>query len=759
MILVLGLLTIVPLSILTGISRTNLERTLIEEANQSLVLSASQMASSVDAYIQLNLDGVRTETQLPDIVAYLSQTTGIRRNQLLLERGTPLEASALEVLYAIARKDPINIQSVRLMDRSGLIQLSTDPDEINLQFLAADYLSRPYNTGLPYLSPPRVTADGEQIHFSAPVRSTAGDRAGVLDIVYSAKVFQQLMVRNSARLGPDVSALLLDEARVIVAHSESPESLFKVANPESPTEVMQLVMDGRLPDLAPEEIQVELSGLSEGLANAAANPVFAGELDPEPGGETTVEQAAIASLQSAEWKLVTFIPQSILLAPVQVQTRNLVVISILISLAAIAAALGLTQLLVAPILGLARTSERIAHGDVEATADVRTKDEIGYLADGFNIMTARLRDLITGLEERVAERTQALERRAVQLQAAADVGSTAARLRDLDELLRQVTRLISQRFGFYHVGIFLLDERSEYAVLRAANSEGGQRMLGRGHKLKVGQVGIVGFVAATGQPRMASDVDEDTEFFNNPDLPLTHSEMALPMIAGKKTLGVLDVQSTQQAAFSEEDITTLKVLADQLVIAIENARLFTENQNALDAARRAYGQMGREGWQRLLREARTDLGFISLGEEEVRPASGDVSPELIQTLRAGEPVLGSSAATLYLPVQVRGQGIGAIRLDKKAARGSWSDEDVALARALAEQLGTALESARLYNDISQRAEREFAISEIVSKIGSSIQLDTILRTTVQELGQVLGDTEVILQLGTSGKGKKGNHRE
>jgi GAF domain-containing protein len=84
---------------------------------------------------------------------------------------------------------------------------------------------------------------------------------------------------------------------------------------------------------------------------------------------------------------------------------------------------------------------------------------------------------------------------------------------------------------------------------------------------------------------------------------------------------------------------------------------------------------------------------------------------------------------------------------------------VALARALAEQLGTALESARLYNDISQRAEREFAISEIVSKIGSSIQLDTILRTTVQELGQVLGDTEVILQLGTSGKGKKGNHRE
>ena len=160
----------------------------------------------------------------------------------------------------------------------------------------------------------------------------------------------------------------------------------------------------------------------------------------------------------------------------------------------IAIALGLTQVLISPILNLTRTSQLITQGNINATADVTTQDEIGELAITFNTMTSRIRELIDSLEQRVTERTQALERRAIQLQAAAEVGSTVARLRDLNELTRQVTRVISQRFGFYHVGIFLLDDQGEYAVLRAANSEGGQRMLARGHKLRVGQVGIVGFV-------------------------------------------------------------------------------------------------------------------------------------------------------------------------------------------------------------------------------------------------------------------------
>ena len=375
-----------------------------------------------------------------------------------------------------------------------------------------------------------------------------------------------------------------------------------------------------------------------------------------------------------------------------------------------------------------------------------TQDEIGELAITFNSMTARMRDLVGSLEQRVADRTQALERRAIQLQAAADVGSTTARLRDLTELLRQVARLISQRFGFYHVGIFLLDERGEYAVLRAANSEGGQRMLARGHKLKVGQVGIVGFVTGTGEPRIALNVGEDSAFFNNPDLPSTQSEMALPLIVGGKTLGAIDIQSSQEAAFTQEDITTLKVLADQIAIAIENARLFSENQIALETAQRAYGDISAEGWQRLIREKLGTIGFMSLVEGQAMPVSENASPGFMKAIQTGQNVLENDDTVLHIPVKIRGQSIGAIRLEKPVGSSRWTPEAIAMADALSIQLSAALETARLYQDINLRAQRDATISEISGRIGGSLRMENILRTTTEELSKIFTDTNILVQL-------------
>jgi GAF domain-containing protein len=395
---------------------------------------------------------------------------------------------------------------------------------------------------------------------------------------------------------------------------------------------------------------------------------------------------------------------------------------------------------------LTRTSEQITRGDINASAHVTTQDEIGELATTFNSMNERVRNLVGSLEQRVAERTQALERRAIQLQAAADVGSTAARLRDLGELLRQATRLISQRFGYYHVGIFLVDERGEYALLRATNSEGGQRMLSRGHKLKVGQVGIVGYVTGTGQSRIALNVGEDSAFFNNPDLPATQSEMALPLIVGGKTLGALDIQSTQEAAFSQEDITTLKVLADQIAIAIENARLFSENQIALETAQRAYGNISAEGWQHLLREKLGTVGFVSLGEGQAIPVSENTSPGFRTATQTGQNVLENDDMVLHLPVKIRGQSIGAIRMEKPAGSPRWTLETIAMADALSLQLGAALESARLYQDINLRAQRDATIAQISGRIGGSLRMENILKTTALELSKVFTDTNILVQL-------------
>jgi len=185
---------------------------------------------------------------------------------------------------------------------------------------------------------------------------------------------------------------------------------------------------------------------------------------------------------------------------------------------------------------------RISSGDLAYKLAVRTGDEIEELGDEFNKMADELAGLIGGLEQQVAARTRDLERRAVQLEAAAEVARDAAAIRDVDQLLDETVRLISERFGFYHAGVFLVDDTREYAILRAASSEGGRRMLERGHKLAVGKVGMVGYVTGTGEPRIALDVGQDAVHFVNPDLPETRSEMTLPLRVRGEVIGALDVQ-------------------------------------------------------------------------------------------------------------------------------------------------------------------------------------------------------------------------
>ncbi|MFT3894800.1 MAG: GAF domain-containing protein [Anaerolineales bacterium] len=199
-----------------------------------------------------------------------------------------------------------------------------------------------------------------------------------------------------------------------------------------------------------------------------------------------------------------------------------------------------------------------------------------------------LKALQESLETRVTDRTAELElanqrneKRARQFEAIAQVARATTANENLDTLLPRLTVLISNQFGFYHTGIFLLDKERKYAVLRAANSTGGKRMLERTHKLLIGQSGIVGFVSATGNPRIALDVGTDAVFFNNPDLPDTRSELALPIRIVQDIVGVLDVQSAEANAFQEEDIEVLSTLADQVAIAIQNARSFETMQELI----------------------------------------------------------------------------------------------------------------------------------------------------------------------------------
>jgi len=430
---------------------------------------------------------------------------------------------------------------------------------------------------------------------------------------------------------------------------------------------------------------------------------------------------------------------------IQSTLTNLIIIIASVLILAMLGSYLLGNTVTSPLRKLTDTAEQITAGKFGIQADVKSRDEIGALAKTFNGMSTRLNELVTNLEGEVSQRTRQLERRATQIQAAAEVGSSVVSVRDLEVLLRRTTQLISDRFGFYHVGIFLLDEKGEFAVLRASNSTGGARMLKRGHKLKVGQTGIVGTVTSTGKARIALDVGQDSVYFDNPDLPGTRSEMALPLLSGTEILGALDVQSTEPNAFSKEDISTLNILADQITTALQNTRFIAQTQEALNAARRAYGAQSREEWQTLLEEE-GNFGYISRGHGTILQAHKNLPKEFQEALNNGQAITSATEKNVLLvPIHVRGKLIGAIRLTKPKDSPGWSQDEISDISRLAEQLSNSFESARMYREIRMRAENEQLISNLSARLSSTVEIDEIIKETLSQLGESFKDADVALR--------------
>ncbi len=373
--------------------------------------------------------------------------------------------------------------------------------------------------------------------------------------------------------------------------------------------------------------------------------------------------------------------------------------------------------------------------------------------DDLNTYQRELKIYQSNLEDRVNDRTREIKHRSNLLKAVAEVGKSITTYRNLPELLQQTTYLIHENFGFYHVGIFLLDDRKEFAVLVAANSDGGQRMLERNHQLKIGETGIVGYVTEKIEARIASDVGKDAFYFNNPDLPNTRSELALPLVVSGQVLGALDVQSLESQTFAEEDVATLQILAEQLAVAIQNAHLFNNAQKALEASKLAFGEVSREAWGKILRNQMRS-SFLATPQTTIQISSETIEPGIMKAVETGDIILGSDNLTISVPIKVRGLAIGAIRLKKNDTSDSWTQDETNLAITLSEQISGALESARLYKESQQRAAREVLVSNISSRISAFSNIETILRETVHEIGQSIGNSSVTFQLLGEPDGKK-----
>ena len=357
------------------------------------------------------------------------------------------------------------------------------------------------------------------------------------------------------------------------------------------------------------------------------------------------------------------------------------------------------------------------------------------------------------LEQRVEERTRELEQTnqqlsqsAIRLQSITELSESISRIDDLNEVFPVTAKLINERFGFYHVGIFLTDQDREYTILQAANSEGGKKMLERGHQLKLG-TGVVGYCAQTGLPRIALDVGKDAVFFDNPDLPETRSEVALPLNSRYETgsVGVLDVQSKEAGAFSTEDLQVLTALANQVSISIENARLLSEARAALAQVQKVSDEFTRSEWSRTISKVeqkgfRYQTGRIEMLNNDLQDT--EVMTAIQNGATSKNP--GKSQA-VAVPVKLRGEVIGVLHIESNNPSRVWQEDEMSLVEAVAERAAFAMENARLFQDARRRAAKERLISEATSRISGALNMENILQTTADELERVLGGSEVLIQ--------------
>ncbi len=457
--------------------------------------------------------------------------------------------------------------------------------------------------------------------------------------------------------------------------------------------------------------------------------------------------------------VVTLDASSVVQKQNQALLTALVVVAVVIALALLLGYL-LSNLLANPFIRLSQLAQSTASGDSRRRYEIRSGDEAEDLAGSLSAMAAQLRDVVDGLEARVRERsreadvaTEEADRRVLQLETVSEVARTIATVRDLDQILPAITRVISQRFNYYHVGIFLVDERQEYAILQAANSSGGRKMMERGHKLRLEATSIVGYAASRNTPRIALDVGADSVFLKNPNLPETRSELALPLVLSGQVIGVLDVQSIEPNAFSQEDVNALSVLANQVATALENARLFSETRASLEESRKSARELVGRDWTTYYRWL-TKPGYkydgANLKPLDAALESADVAEVTVQ----GETLISpddSTASKMIVPIKLRGEVIGIVNIEANAPGRKWSRDEVTLAQAAAERASLALENARLVHEAQRRAAKERTIGEISGKIGSLIDIDNILQTAAQELGRTMPGAEVIIQFQNNDK--------
>lgn len=378
------------------------------------------------------------------------------------------------------------------------------------------------------------------------------------------------------------------------------------------------------------------------------------------------------------------------------------------------------------------------------------------------------------------KQTEALaQQRAGQVLTAAEIARDTTGTLDVAILLEKAVNLVRERFGFYHASIFLLDGQGEYAVLRESTGEAGRKMKESGHRLAVGSKSIVGQVTESKQPLIVNNVSGDATHLPNPLLPDTRSELAIPMVAAGRLLGALDVQSTQEEAFNQEDIGVLQILADQLAVAVVNGELFAKTQELLGKHRLLRQITITASTSTNLEDALLNvvkglhaatvadrIEILMLNEEgylQVQTSAGyEGTRHLEVRIKPGEGITGLAAvekhpilvddalndpryinidpdtrSEMAIPILFSDELLGVLNLESKELR-AFDENDLEILGALGNNLGGVIANIRLVNQVRQQVLRERQLFDVTSKIRRSVDLETILETSAKEIARVLG---------------------
>ncbi len=727
--------------IVTIINRSN--QRIIQDTFQSVLSSEAQIASNtLQQFIDTTITSLETEANIPAFRSYLLSPTTNNRS------------IAKSTLSALAAKNPGQIISYGVLDLNGTVLLDSIFSNEGQDESETLYFKEVILNGNSFISDiyfPNEPEENISVFFSAPIKNQSGQIIGVLRLRYNANEIQRIMMSHDSKskLLGSYSVVLqeLSNNFVQIVETKNIDYLYTTIVEPKPEDRRSYQVNGLLPistDIG--QVSINAPDLYTAIITTSNsdNPLFEYQ---NPTTQTTLFGYVIPIDSHPSWTLIRYESDDVILSSVNQQTRNTQLYFIFIITVTILLSWIFGNLITRSIQNLTNTVLNARKGDLSTLAVVDRNDEIGVLSESFNYFITELDGIIHDLETTIQQRTKELSSQVDRLKTATEIGQISTSSNNLNELLNAIVFKVSEDYGYYHVGIFLLDESGEYAELRSTNSEGGWKMLARKHRLKVGKEGVVGYAISTGQERIVQQsIEKDLTHYFNPDLPDTKSEIALPLIANNVTLGALDVQSLQENAFSDTDISVFNVLANQISLAINNINLLNSLRESLETERRILGQQTENAWKKEI-SVQNLFGYRSSDTGTYALSFSDINEESIDKSNFDKDYL-INEGTLLLPVKVREKNIGVLEIKKpnNLNTNKWSTAEINVLLRTVEQLGITLDNARLFETSQRTSLRERLTTDISTKIWASSDVESILQTTLEEIGKALNIAQGSIQI-------------